>query len=475
MLSNIKVSNRLIILILVVLNISIKLIFAGYSQVAIDEPFTLYWSQAPLSELINFLLTGNNPPLHSVFMHFWSQLFGIGPFAARFPSVVFSALAVIFVFKTGAKYFNRSTGVIASLLFTFSNLNMLHAHNARAYSLFMLLSIASLYFFFSLTDNTKNKKYILYLTITNLLLIYAHYFGFWVLFFETVIVILVPKFRKASLKSFLLSSLVLLIGYAPVLKIFISRFLISAGEGTWVPQPNFQSLYFMLANFCNQPVTAVFFILAIVGFPIFMRLSKQKMNLHGRLLTLFFWGLYLIMFAVSLKVPMFLPQYLIYITPAFYLFIGIIVFHIGIVRPKVGLIAGGVLVVLMLSTFNIKEGHDRKPKEMVEYVKSLKKDDSCVFIVPPWHDLNFTYHYSPEIFSDFGNVQIRLANENIYPVYNATEFKPGILENSSSVIYIDAGHGITDPDNSVMNALVYKFIEPKQQSDFKHYKVYYFE
>jgi mannosyltransferase len=69
---------------LLVLNFILKLLFLGRNDIALDEPFTVFWAQVEFPALFEMLKTENNPPLFFLLLHFWIKIFGISAFSVRF-------------------------------------------------------------------------------------------------------------------------------------------------------------------------------------------------------------------------------------------------------------------------------------------------------------------------------------------------------------------------------------------------------
>src|SRR2546421_236360 len=84
---------------------------------------------------------------------------------------------------------------------------------------------------FELINDSKERKYFIGFVFTNILLLYAHYFGAFVLIIQGLCVLSISRLRKQFLKSYLLLLTIIVILYIPQLKILMNRLLDSAING----------------------------------------------------------------------------------------------------------------------------------------------------------------------------------------------------------------------------------------------------
>ena len=176
----------------------IRLIYLTAQDICIDEPFSIYHAQGSVSDIIKYLKPTNNPPLFELVLLVWIKLFGISPFSVRFLPMLFGSLAVIFIYKIGVRYFSFMIGLSAALLYSFSSHAIYYAHDCRVYTLFLLLSVASVYFASKIITDNFTKRDLILLIVINVLLVYAHYFGFIIWFVEFVGIVI---FSRKNWKS----------------------------------------------------------------------------------------------------------------------------------------------------------------------------------------------------------------------------------------------------------------------------------
>lgn len=181
------------------LNLLVKGLFITSNSIAGDEPFSIYHAQMDVPSIIQQLTSGNNPPLYEIMLHFWIELFGISALAARLPSLIFSTLTVLFIYKLGRSFFYRRVAVTAALLFVFSDYHVLFAHEARAYALLGLLSVVSMYYYLKIVVHENFRfTFIISFVVASVILIYTHYFGLFVLWVQFVFLL----FRKDLLYKY---------------------------------------------------------------------------------------------------------------------------------------------------------------------------------------------------------------------------------------------------------------------------------
>lgn len=457
------------------LSLIVRFIYIDGRDIALDEPFSIFHAQMSIPEMLAVLNTGNNPPLYELFLHFWIKIFGIEPMAVRLPSVIFSALTAPVIYYIGQRSMGIKAGVIAAFIFTLSTMHIYFSHEARVYSLFVLLASLSLYFLLRIFQEPGRKKFYLLLFITNLALIYSHYFGFFVLMLEVLSCLLTATGRRA-LKGMVLVMIGLGIAYLPIIGIFFNR-VGASSSGTWVSKPGVTEIYGNLNRFLNNKYSMLVLIIIFV-IMLLARFIKKDLGYYAKSLlkdtyrlTIFLWFVvpYLLMFLFSFKFPMFIDRYILYTSIPFYLLIAMALTWF-VTKPMLQGAAACILLVSMCITVEINPDNDRRMNEWVETVRSLKSSNTLVILAPDYAALGFAYHYNRAYFTDYRNTITRLGKDNIFPVNSADAARSLLSKSSGDCLYLDAGAEFIDPSRAILNAIASRYAH---HQEYFVYKIYY--
>jgi hypothetical protein len=74
------------------------------------------------------------------------KIFGISEWGARLPSVLWGSVGIIFAYLIAKKHSNKWGGILAAFLYTFLQLNLAHATQAKPYAAVETLFLMALYF-----------------------------------------------------------------------------------------------------------------------------------------------------------------------------------------------------------------------------------------------------------------------------------------------------------------------------------------
>ena len=215
-----KLKNKRTLLILpliVILGFILRLYHLGNPSLRTDEILCVFRARFSFNELVTSLT--RHPPLYYyVILWPWIKIFGDSEFAIRFPSLIFSVLSIIFIFKLAKELFNEKVGLISAFLLSVWPYNINYAQEAKQYTIIWSLGILSFIFFLEFTKDNKISSLLSYVIISTIS-IYTMYLGFVYITIQNIIFF--TFFNKKQSKRWLLGQLAIILLYLPWIKNFI--------------------------------------------------------------------------------------------------------------------------------------------------------------------------------------------------------------------------------------------------------------
>ncbi len=444
-------------------NVVTKLLYLTNEDIALDEPFSIYHAQFKVADIIEQLKNYNNPPLFEIVLHFWIKCFGISALSVRVLPMLFACLSPVALFLFAKKFYSLQIAITSALLLSFSNLLIFYSHDCRVYSLFLLLSILSMHYFLTLVwEEKRNYSTIFWFILVSSLLIYAHYFGAFILFLQFIYLLV---FCRNKLIPMLLFYLLIFFAYIPHTFVLIARFNDSVRQGTWLHAPEgIESLYYMLWSFSNYPVLTVACLIVLI-FALAKKLMFKTTNItqsNNYLVVIWFLFPFLGMFLISYYVPMFFDRYLIFCLPAYYLLVPLSINNLFFSERK-RIIALSLLVV----SFALGQDLDPKKKQpvskVVHLIKKNKNQATLVIVKPAYFLPIMAYHLNRNAFSEIGDgkeyfrMDSLMKKDNIYHINHATEALNLITDKYNNIILFTVGTRKNEDQ-------IQKFLEPNFKS-----------
>ncbi len=412
-----------------------KIVYIEKRDVSIDEPFSIFNAQKSISEIINLSSTGEpNPPTYTILLHFWIKIFGSTAFSVRLLSLIFNSLTAVLIYQIGRKHFSFLTGIAASLLFIFSFYNFFHGLEARVYALFVLATSLSLYFYLdllkvysktSILGLIVSKTTIAGLIISNIILVYTHYFGWFIILVQFLGLILYLKnFR--TIITVLIVHLITVIAFSPMLLIVLNQYKESS-KGTWLQSPQLSDYLMELHLLFNHiDVFKAFVIVCVVGIIFFIYRKQKKKIGKPQIIMLLWWFVpYTLMFIISFKTPIFNSRYILYNSVGLYLFATALISFLYSSKRSYEVMALSVVVIMMAVKLRIlpDDFGRREIKDTVGYVKTIEKQlkNRTILLYPAWSDLPFMYYYDKEVFSNPTNFYENCKEDRIVRVWDSSD------------------------------------------------------
>ena len=398
--TNNKFTNRLWVYFSIVFlaNLLFKITDLGLSAFWYDEIISVQSASLDFGHIKHVSEWDKNPPFYYYCLSVWIKLFNDTEFTVRLLSVIFSSLAGGLLFLIANKQFNKVTAVVSSLLFISSNVLFYYSHEARAYSLVLLLALLSTYLYFKLKEN-PTLKYVALLGVINFLLIYTHYIVGLVLLFQTILMLF--YFDKKQKKYFSISLLIVLALTA--LRFTKKQILLivdfnSSNNVFWLKKSDIHYLKEVIGNFLfNNYISIIFsvIILIVISLVVIKKINKNQ-----------FYVVYsicigcvsiIILYLLGKFTPIFLDRYLIFALPFLFILIAYGLSFIKYSYIPISLIA----MLFVFSVFKMDYKTDKKMdyRNTVSFIKSIKDKNDLIIIKTKDIKPLFCYYYDKDFFN----------------------------------------------------------------------------
>lgn len=409
------VKNKTIVLLaILIIGIFFRVYHLGSESIWLDEGISILYAKEVSSQIIQPL--GNNPPLYYIILNLWIKLFGKSEFSIRFPSVIFGFLAIFIMYKVGRLIFDRSVGILGSLILGLSVFHIQYSQEARTYSLTVFLTLLSIFFFVKLLKKWSFIVLAGYI-LSSILLIYSHIFGLLIILAQNIylltLFLLSKDTYKLNLKKWILAQSILVVSFIPWIKIFVSRVKIVQG-GFWIPSPSFISIASTFTVYSGSGFLMVLFL--ILSFLSIITYEKIRGNIDRKnifesienycwkirflntktnyLLLVWLFTPIILPFIVSrFSTPIYSTKYSIVGSLAFYLLVASAISRIRFKYIKPIMIS----IVVVFSLMNIwkyySTNHKEQWRDVVNYVETnAKNGDLLLFHAGYCQDFVFDYY-----------------------------------------------------------------------------------
>jgi len=401
----------LVLILVLIFGATIRLIDIGAKPLWLDETITIRQADQAIGTTLQFLENDSHFPLYVALMNLWVHLFGSGEIIVRLPSLIFSVISIYVIYLLGSAVYSRRVGLISAVLLCISSSAVYYAQEARLYSLFLLLTMLSTYFYLRIVDKPGKSDYCLYILFTSMM-IYTHIFSFITFTLQSGYYLYLHRLdRKKILAWFgiIAAELALFLPWMHMLiqQIHYNRLI------DWIPQPTPALLAGTVDTLSGNPILAIL----IVGIAIFLAYRSKlcKNNLHrsnnrrdaslGRytvMLLLFLVTPILLVYVFSsVSTHLFFPKYFFFLSGFFLIICAYLLDRIK--RRSVLLIVLGILLATSLARIIIEYNAPDKQdwRGTAEFLRENVKQGEYIIVHPYYYDDPFAYYYDPYCFGEY--------------------------------------------------------------------------
>jgi mannosyltransferase len=392
---------------LMIIVCAISFFFLSHESLRLDESQSLWQTSHSVRGLLHILALDVHVPLYHTILHFWEVLFGNGVMAARMLSLIFFLLGIPTLYMLAMRaYENRGIALFATTLFALSPFMNWYGNEIRMYTLFVLLSMLSHYFFLGIYKRGDTYSYVMH-AFVSLLGIFTHYFFFFILFVQLAFYFLQRKFfPRETFRRFLITAGVLAVCFSPWIY-YVWSLGSASTERPLLPVPNSVNVFNAIAEFfigfqqdyLNSIIISSWPLSVLVLFFALRKYNKISKESWYFLFSAFI-PLILVFLISIIGQPFYTSRYLIFIAPMLYLVASAVIFSYA---QNVSRIFRAVILIVMIGTLGsqllsaqipVKENY----REATAYINSNAAGDDVVIISAPFTVYPIEYYYnSPAI------------------------------------------------------------------------------
>lgn len=371
------------------------------NSIRLDEAQSLWQTNHSYGDLLRIIAEDVHVPLYHVLLRTWRLVLGPDIGTARTMSLLFLLAAVPVFYLVARKVLSRPWALFALVVFSCSPFLQWYGSEARMYSMLVLVTLVSQYFFLTLITTGRTAAWTGY-AATAVVGVYTHYFFAFVLLTQGLYVLLTwRRLPRAAVVRMAGVAAVVGAAYLPWFLWFRANGSASQTRPN-LPEPSsvdYSNVYSQFVfGFQSDTINTVLVsawpllvLAALASVRAGVRLGRQTAYLVAAAFVPV-----LLAFVVShLVTPFFLSRYMIAALPA--VLVLLVVFISGLSRPVARGLAGALLAVTVLGTVVQATNPDTPVTEdyrtAAELVEEGARPQDVVVLSSPFTVYPFEYYY----------------------------------------------------------------------------------
>lgn len=362
----------------------------------------------------------NHPPLYFPIMHLWAKSFGLGEIAVRMFSVVMALATLPLIYLLVKHWLNRNVALIATLLLGVAPLHLFWSQSVRPYSWYTLMVVISMALIWLISEKPlQNWRWVAY-GFSAVLLLYAQYSSFHVIFAQVLFLAIVLNRNTAALLRLGITLVLLGLSFVPWLGNFMEQ--AQAGPAFYLNFTGPSQITETIEAFASWDIpNSYVYLTGGVFLPLFVLgliwLWKNQARLGWFLLN---WCLLPVItsWLSSLLRPNFLVRYMVFCLPAFLIIVAVGIWSLYS-RGRLLAYAALVLVVglNMISYLNYSKNYNYQNwRGIVNYIVENRQEGDVIFLATPegYTREPFDYYYRYQLGSP-GNMPRNVLPTQVTP------------------------------------------------------------
>lgn len=200
------------------LSVCLNFFNLGAEGLWFDEICTFNKIKMPIAELFSHLSHDKHPPLYYILQRQIAQVVGYSEFSLRLLSAVTGSISIFLIFLLAKSLFGVKSGLCSSFIGSVSVYCIHHARDAKMYSLVLMLSLLSFYFFLKIIGQRKRSNNFWYI-LSSTALLYTHTYSIFLIISQCIYLIieyfLGTKKPKSYIKKWVTTELIIFLLFTP--------------------------------------------------------------------------------------------------------------------------------------------------------------------------------------------------------------------------------------------------------------------
>jgi len=367
------------------------------------------WFRSHYASLADVIQLGVVPDVHppgfQLLLYFVERTLGSSEWALRLPSALFGILTVAVMYLLGRRLYSESEGLVAAALTAVLWCPLYYSQEARPYSLLLLLSASSTYFWIGMLEEARRggvpvwRSWVPYVVCASLAL-YAHYFGLLLVACQTLGSAAYALWLGGRWRRPVVAAVLIGVAYLP----WMPQLWADLGGGpSWILSPSVSAPWTFLEFLFNRSSALAAFALALyasLAIGTFRgEASKARMwRTPGAFLAAWLCLPVALALLVSLLLnPVFTMRNLIICLPAAYLLMARALLRLPLSGPLMAGVAVAVPCLLLMHTVFTLEYYWRPTKqqfrEATAFVAAHESESPGALLVGNAHNPAYLDYY----------------------------------------------------------------------------------
>ena len=379
--------------------------FLGKESLRLDESQSIWQVNRSFYDIFPVVASDVHLPIYNMILHWWRSIVGTDILNQRHISLIFFLVGIVVLFfLTKLVTSNKNIALFTATLFSVSPYMNWYANELRMYSLLVLITMISHYFFLRIYFKLRfpSISWVLYFLIS-LLGIYTHYFFSLILFSQLIFYFLFRfQFPKNTFRNIVIIASALILAFIPWV-LLVLRMKSAGNQTPLLVKPSTvdffniysQQVFGFQVDYINSVILSFWPILGLLS----LLLLKKNNALQPKYVYL---GLVtfipiILSFIVSYSVrPIFLSRYLSICLPSLFIIVGSVLFSYNTFLSRflrlllLGLMVLGLFLQIVSAATPVKENY----RGAISYIINSTQKNDIVAISAPFTVFTFDYYYN---------------------------------------------------------------------------------